>query len=278
MESVQSVALSVGSTTAIGVEDDANSFSVGAIQLIENHGETYHTPKRTSSLPFCGSTYEPKCNDNLQPVIGMQFGTWEDGMAFYRCYAHEVGFSVRTWTTHKDENGVPVWKRFVCARQGWREVSQGAQDRERTKPKRKFKLSRCGCEAMIGFKRRDDGKYEVAQFIQSHTHQLISPSKRHLIRSNREASSELRAKLFTCHKALVGTSAAYRLASVDNRGQDKVGYTKRDFQNCHRDFKRAIKGADGEIIIDIMKNKQAANPAFYFDYQKDENNKLTNIF
>lgn len=142
MESVASVALSVGSTTAIGVEDDANNFSMGASQLIGSHGETYHTPKRTSSLPFCGSTYEPECDDNLQPVIGMQFDTWEEGMAFYKSYAHEVGFSVRIWTTHKDDNGVPVWKRFVCARQGWREVAQGAQDRERTKPKRKFKLSK----------------------------------------------------------------------------------------------------------------------------------------
>ncbi|KAM0850273.1 hypothetical protein ACQ4PT_053205 [Festuca glaucescens] len=161
MESVASVTLSVGSTTAIGVEDDANNFSVGANQLIGSHGETYHMPERTSSLPLCGSTYDPECDDNLQPVIGMRFDTWEDGMAFYKAYAHEVGFSVRTWTTHKDDDGVPVWKRFVCSRQGWREVSQGAQDSERTKPKRKFKLSRCGCEAMIGFKRKDDGKYEV---------------------------------------------------------------------------------------------------------------------
>ncbi|KAM0850271.1 hypothetical protein ACQ4PT_053205 [Festuca glaucescens] len=166
MESVASVTLSVGSTTAIGVEDDANNFSVGANQLIGSHGETYHMPERTSSLPLCGSTYDPECDDNLQPVIGMRFDTWEDGMAFYKAYAHEVGFSVRTWTTHKDDDGVPVWKRFVCSRQGWREVSQGAQDSERTKPKRKFKLSRCGCEAMIGFKRKDDGKYEDNTWLQ----------------------------------------------------------------------------------------------------------------
>ena len=152
-------------------------------------------------------------------------------MAFYKSYAHEVGFSVRTWTTHKDENGVPVWKRFVCARQGWGEVAQGAKDNEKIKPKRKFKLSRCGCEAMIGFKRKDDGKFEIARFVQSHTHQLMSPSKRHLIKSNREVSSDLRDKLFTCHKALVGTSAAYRLVSDEQGGQGKVGCTKRDFQN-----------------------------------------------
>ncbi|XP_048561446.1 protein FAR1-RELATED SEQUENCE 5-like isoform X3 [Triticum urartu] len=172
MESMASAALSIGSTTAVGVEDDASSSAVGMIRLVGNDENTYNTPKRTTSLPFCGSTYEPECDDNLKPVIGMKFDTWEEGMALYKMYAHEVGFSVRTWTTHKDDQGVPVWKRFVCAREGWRKV---ATDEERIKPKRNFKLSRCGCEAMIGFKRQDDGKYEVARFVQSHTHQLISP-------------------------------------------------------------------------------------------------------
>ncbi|KAM3335062.1 hypothetical protein ACQJBY_029458 [Aegilops geniculata] len=249
MESMGSAALSIGSTTAMGVEDDANSFALGMIHQVENDGNSYHTPTRTSSLPFCGSRYDPECDPNLQPVIGMQFDTWEEGMAIYKIYAHEVGFSVRTWTTHKDEHGV-VWKRFVCAREGWRKVTQ---EEERIKPKRKFKLTRCGCEAMIGLKRQDDGKYKVARFVQSHTHQLISPSKRHLIKSNREVSSELRSKLLTCHKAMVGTSAAYRLLTVEKGGPENVGCTKRDFQNSHRDFKRAIKGADGQIIVDIMK-------------------------
>ncbi|XBH81365.1 hypothetical protein VPH35_106942 [Triticum aestivum] len=249
MESMTSGALSIGSTTAMGVEDDANSFAMGTIQQVENNENSYHTPTRTSSLPFCGSRYEPECDPNLQPVIGMQFDTWEEGMTFYKMYAHEVGFSVRTWTTHKDEHGV-LWKRFVCAREGWRKE---APEEERIKPKRKFKLTRCGCEAMIGLRRQDDGKYKVARFVQSHTHQLISPSKRHLIKSNREVSSELRSKLLTCHKAMVGTSAAYRLLSVEKGGPENVGCTKRDFQNSHRDFKRAIKGADGQIIVDIMK-------------------------
>lgn len=77
---------------------------------------------------------------------------------------------------------------------------------------------------------------------------------------------------------MVGTSAAYRLLSVEKGGRENVGCTKHDFQNCHRDFEKAIKGADGQIIVDIMKSKQAANPAFYFDYQLDENDKLINIF
>ena len=132
-------------------------------------------------------TYKPSSTCNL---------TWEDGMAHYKMYAREVGFLVRTWTTRKHEHGVPVWKSFVCAKHGWRMVTK---DEERIKSNRNFKLSRCGCEAMIGFKSQDDVKYEIARFVESHTQQLISPSKRQLIKSNREVSRELRSKLLTCH-------------------------------------------------------------------------------
>ncbi|VAH85591.1 unnamed protein product [Triticum turgidum subsp. durum] len=213
----------------------------------------------------------------------MRFDSWEAGLAFYRMYAHEVGFSVRVWTQHKGEGGVIIWKKFVCARQGWRkrksvDLGQVTQEVGRKKAKRNIKISRCGCKAMMGLKRQDDNKYEVVQFVQSHTHQLVSPSKRHLIRSNREVTSDLRNKLFTCSKALLGTSKTFRLLSIEKGGPENIGCTKHDLQNCQRDFKAAIKGADGQLIVDIMENKKKANPAFYFDYQVDENNKLTNIF
>ena len=51
----------------------------------------------------------------------MVFDSWEDGEAFYTRYAHEAGFSVRRFTQNKGSDGVPVWKRFVCARQEWRQ-------------------------------------------------------------------------------------------------------------------------------------------------------------
>ena len=60
--------------------------------------------------------------------------------------------------------------------------------------------------------------------------------------------------------------------------QGNIGSTERDLQNYQHDFKPVIKGADGQLIVDIMENKRKANPAFYFDYQVDENNKLKNIF
>lgn len=202
MEPMETIAQSLESTTAMTLEDDANSFFTGATVSSTHEGDSYSTPTRMSSLPFCGTMYEPGCNDELQPKIGMTFDNWEDDELFYTRYAHEVGFSVRIGTQHLGEGGVALWKRFVCAKQGWRKTKETSNEPVK-KQKRNVKISRCGCEAMIGLKRRGDGKYEVARFVLQHTHQLVSPSKRQFLRSNREVSSEIRSTLFTCQKALL---------------------------------------------------------------------------
>jgi hypothetical protein len=206
----------------------------------------------------------------------MEFDSWENEESFYTRYAHEVGFSVRTGTQHLGKGGVALWKRFVCEKQGWRKTKELNNEAVK-KRKRNVKISRCGCEAMIGLKRRNDGKYVVARLVLQHTHQLVSPNKRQFLRSNREVNSELRSKLFTCHKALLGTSATYRMLTVE-RGPGQIGCLKRDLQNYYRDFKEIIKDSDAQTIIGAMKSKQSINPSFFLDYKLDEENKLTHIF
>ncbi|PUZ66220.1 hypothetical protein GQ55_3G289800 [Panicum hallii var. hallii] len=277
VDRLRSFALSVGSTSAMEIEDDANSMLMDENGPDECVGDGYKTPERECNLPYCGSIYEPKCHPSLQPSLGMVFDSLEKGREFYKAYAHRVGFSVRTWTQHKDDDGSAKWKRLVCSRQGWRNEGKNVSE-QGEKPKRKTKISMCGCEAMIGFKRRPDGKYEVARFIQSRMHQLVSPGKIHLLRSNREVSDELRTTLFSCHKALLGTSAAFRLLSVEMGGHENIGCTKQDLKNHVRDFRQAISHGDGQALIDILKEKQQLNPSFFFEYKLDKQNRLTHIF
>ncbi|CAN6304541.1 unnamed protein product [Urochloa humidicola] len=123
----------------------------------------------TLSMPPSGSMNAPEWDDDLKPCIGMTFDSWEDGEEFYKAYAEHIGFSVRTWTQHKGSVGTLLWKRYVCTREGFRKGNK-LLITAANKPKRNRKLTRCGCEAMIGFKRNADGKYEVARFVESHTH------------------------------------------------------------------------------------------------------------
>jgi len=70
-------------------------------------------------------------------------------MAKFQISQH-MGFGVRKWTQYKKADGTTIWKRFVCSKEGWRKEQESGEDE---KPKRKFKITRCGCEAVIGFKR-----------------------------------------------------------------------------------------------------------------------------
>ena len=161
----------------------------------------------------------------------MIFDSWEQGKSFYKAYADHVGFSIRTWTQHKDGDVVKL-KKFVCSKEGWRKNNKKENEQVDQKPKRKLKITRVGCKAMSQFKRRSDGKYEVVRFVKTHTHELASPRKWHLLRSNREVSAEPKSALFSCHKALLGTSAAFRLLSVEMGGgeHENIGCTKQDLK------------------------------------------------
>lgn len=128
----------------------------------------------------------------------MTFDNWEQGEEFYRAYAAHVGFSVHTGTRLVGEGGVALWKRFVCSKQGFRKEKKKVIA-EHKKPKRNVKLTRCGCEAMIGLKRKVDGKCEIVWFVESHTHAPISPSKKQFIKSNRQVV------LWTLHDLYVTT-------------------------------------------------------------------------
>jgi hypothetical protein len=208
------------------------------------------------------TSWTPECEEAKKPAIGMQFKDLAEAEHFYKSYAHSVGFSVRKGQSRTVGNE-QVWKRFYCNRRGWR------SEKEEIKSKRKTKITRYDCQAMITLKWKDN-KYIVTSFFEDHTHELASPSKQQFLRSNREVSESAKSSLFTCHTASIGTSAAYRLFRVGEGGFEKVGCTKRDFQNYHCYLKCAINTSDAQMFIDNLARRKEANPAFFFDYMLDE--------
>lgn len=76
----------------------------------------------------------------------------------------------------------------------------------------------------------------------------------------------------------MGPCETYRFLTAQKGGQAYIGCTKHDLQNYCRDISEIIKDADAQTIIDAMKSKQRINPTFFFDYELDDENKLTHIF
>jgi hypothetical protein len=73
--------------------------------------------------------------------------------------------------------------------------------------------------------------------VEHHNHGLVSPNKRHLLRSNCHVNERAKSTLFNCHKASVGTSQAYRLLHVSEGGFQNVGYTLMDLKNYYHDLR-----------------------------------------
>jgi hypothetical protein len=142
-------------------------------------------------------------------------------------------------------------KRFLCSRNGFNK-SNDDKPNAPTKKKKKRAVKRCGCDANIYVKLGADKKYHISSFVEEHNHTLVSPDKTPFLHSNRVVSQRAKNTLFTCHKASIGTSLAYRLLQVTDGGFSTIGCTKRDLQNYYRGLREKIKNADAQLFIAQM--------------------------
>jgi hypothetical protein len=213
----------------------------------------------------------------MKPVVGMSFDSIEDVEEFYKVYAHEGGFSVRVGSRNLSTDGQIANKRFLCSRNGFNK-SNDDKPNAPTKKKKKRAVKRCGCDANIYVKLGADKKYHISSFVEEHNHTLVSPDKTPFLHSNRVVSQRAKNTLFTCHKASIGTSLAYRLLQVTDGGFSTIGCTKRDLQNYYRGLREKIKNADAQLFIAQLERKKEANSAFFYDFVVDEDGKLVYVF
>jgi hypothetical protein len=135
-------------------------------------------------------------------------------------HAHESGVSVRIGAQSKKSDVVDN-KRFVCSREGF--------TKRRVEPNKQKKHSeiRYVCNAHIYVRLDQGSKYYIASFVEEHNHGPVSPDKIPFLQSNCRINQRAKIALFTCHKASIDTSQAYRLLQVSD-GFDNIGCMKRD--------------------------------------------------
>src|SRR6266540_2210494 len=101
----------------------------------------------------------------------MLFDDVESAMKFYKEYAHDLGFSIRTGQQRfDDDNGVVQWKRFLCARAGYKRKKENESNdsSKESKETRRTRQTRCGCQAYIYVKRTIEGKYKISALNEGH--------------------------------------------------------------------------------------------------------------
>jgi hypothetical protein len=201
---------------------------------------------------------------NSKPMIGMAFDTLEDVENFYRDYARDAGFSILIGQQKKEIDEV-VAKYFYCSREGYRKKNLKQVDDQSIKKRKTHSVmeSRCGCEAHIYVKLGSDKKYRITSMVEYHNHGIVSPNKRHFLRSNCHVNARAKSTLFNCHKASIGTSQAYRLLHVSEAGFQNVRCTLMDLKNYYHDLRSRIKDADAQMFVAQLERKKEVNYAFF---------------
>ncbi|XP_044325979.1 uncharacterized protein [Triticum aestivum] len=123
---------------------DATSFAeINSPMLLIDDAST---PKKKQAFSQEGSLYKPQCDEELKPKVGMLFDDIGSVMEFYKTYAHHVGFGVRLGQ-QKIVDNVLLWKRFLCAKEGFRpEKGMVVVDHSKKRQKAQVLAARDDCD------------------------------------------------------------------------------------------------------------------------------------
>ncbi|KAJ8446943.1 hypothetical protein Cgig2_026441 [Carnegiea gigantea] len=214
----------------------------------------------------------PFCEEELTPKQGLEFANLKECEKFYKSYAHHVGFSVHKSSFKKGKGGLQKHRYFVCCKQGFKRTQTNVHSN------RKVKLTREGCNVMVGFRRTKDGKYELFKFHEGHTHVLSTPRKHHMLNSNNGVNSVHRTLFKSLTRANIGPSKANRIIKEQMGGSQNVGCSKQDLENFQRDLKAFIKDSDAQMFIKNCKRKKEVHSSFYFVYALESDGILKHVF
>lgn len=208
------------------------------------------------------------------PKLGMGFDSEEHAYEFYNEYAGRVGFSVRKdYVNRSKVDGAVASRRFTCFREGFRQ-----KDKRDTNVKRPRKDTRIGCLAQMIISRQPDGRYHVTHFEEKHNHELVAACRVHMLRSQkRSAATQVENKIVD------GSNMSPKSASVSNcrtvEGFHDLDYDPVDYEH-KLPFKCTRETKEGEIekIRHYFQTKRSKNPSFFYAFQLDADDQITNIF
>ncbi|XP_074297310.1 protein FAR1-RELATED SEQUENCE 5-like [Silene latifolia] len=139
-------------------------------------------------------------------------------------------------------------------------------------------ITRVGCTAGISFRRLPLGKYEVYNFIEAHSHAMVTPATMIHLMSCRKLNLVHKKMIIDNSHVNQGSVKTFRIFKEYVRGYKNVGASLEYFKNFSRDVKKFIKEYDAEMLIEGFMQKRATCPSFYFDFDVNEEKRLTKVF
>ncbi|CAA6658217.1 unnamed protein product [Spirodela intermedia] len=179
-----------------------------------------------------------------EPKVGMAFESEKAAYDYYSEYGRKVGFCIR-WDTRTRSRitGETISRRFLCNKQGFRVDRQKVGD---LLAKYHREETRCGCKAFMRIKLGSDGKFHVSELYNTHNHELVITQK--VIESKIEK------------KVVVQPAEADYRNFLKTKGMSP------------------LQRFEAGRLLDYFISKQAEDPSFFYSFQLDDDERITNVF
>ena len=211
---------------------------------------------------------------NNVPHLEMKFDSEAAAYEFYNEYSKRIGFGIRREYGNKSRvDGVLTSRRFTCFKEGVRAVDKRRQPKG--EPRAEIRTG-CLARMVISLDRKIE-KYKVVDFIAEHNHEL-QPEHVHMIRSHRRISETQASQIVLGDESGLRPKDLHEYISKQAGGIKTVGFTKKDLTN-YLETKRKQSLKYGEVGALMMYfKKESENPSFFYDFQMDVEEQITNIF
>ncbi|CAL5201418.1 unnamed protein product [Lathyrus oleraceus] len=250
------------------VSEDMNLSTIPKVEVVEKCVNNIH-----ENIVQHGEGEE--CVVDYTPHLEMEFESEVAAYEFYNEYGRVTGFGIRREYGNKSrKDGTLTSRRFTCFKEGKRIV-----DNRSNLVKEGRVETRTGCNArMVISLDRKIGKYKVVDFVAQHNHALLPPGYVNMIRSHRRISESQTSQIAMGDESRLKQKVFRKEVSKQVDGMDDIGYTRQERKN-YLPTRRAQSLMYGEVGALLMHFKQQSeNPSFFYDFQLDVEEQITNIF
>ncbi|KAG6656205.1 hypothetical protein CIPAW_04G006000 [Carya illinoinensis] len=211
-----------------------------------------------------GSTVVP--DDEVQvepPRSGMEFDSEKELIAYYKLYAKQEGFGVRTQRTKRDDDGRPVYLTIGCARGG------KYYPKPNTNISKPRATTKTGCKVKVNATLNCHEKWVLTTVENSHNHITLSPKKNEYSQRILELNDRAGIRMHKNFYSLV----------VDAGGYENLAFQEKDCRN-YIDKARYLRLGKGgsDALNEYFKRMRDQNDGFVSYMDVDDDGRLRNVF
>ncbi|XP_042965675.1 protein FAR-RED IMPAIRED RESPONSE 1-like isoform X2 [Carya illinoinensis] len=206
------------------------------------------------------------------PKSGMEFESEKELTAYYKRYAKQEGFGVRTQRTKKDDDGRPVYVTIGCARGGKYQPKHSNISRPRP-------TTKTDCKAKVNATLNKNNKWVFTTVENAHNHSIVSPKNRRLLRSHKCLDEYSQRILNMNDRADIRMNKNYYSSVVDAGGFENLDFQEKDCQNfIDRARSLRLGKGGGEVLNEYFQRMRDQNDGFVSFMDIDDEGRLRNVF